>query len=153
MPDTVGGAWRAGSQGATNDPTGKTASVNLADGHLQLAYSTSRYQMEANRLVSLSGGARLEAFWCADEEDVSLRSRELNTRRDESAYCEQKLELDGHPARRVEWYDEKNACTVVEYLIDAGSVQPGAAVYLNIALDDAAETAGIQTIIGALRLR
>lgn len=153
MPDTVGGAWRAGSQGATNDPTGKTASVNLADGHLQLAYSTSRYQMEANRLVSLSGGARLEAFWCADEEDVSLRSRELNTRRDEPAYSEQKLELDGHPARRVEWYDEKNACTVVEYLIDAGSVQPGAAVYLNIALDDAAETAGIQTIIGALRLR
>lgn len=42
---------------------------------------------------------------------------------------------------------------MVEYLIDAGSVQPGAAVYLNIALDDAAETAGIQTIIGALRLR
>ena len=153
MPDTVGGAWTAGSQGATNDPTGKTASVTLADGHLQLAYSTSRYEMKVNRLVSLSGGAELEACWCADEETVGLRSRELNARRDEPGYLDRKLELDGCPARRVEWYDEANACTVLEYLIDAANVRSGAAVYLKITLYDPDELTGIQTILDALRLK
>lgn len=153
MPDTVGGAWTAGSQGATNDPTGKTASVTLADSHLQLAYSTSRYEMKVNRLVSLSGGAELEACWCADEEAVGLRSRELNARRENSSYLDQKLELNGYPARRVKWYDEAASCTVLEYLIDGASIQSGAAVYLKITLYDPQELTGIQTILDALRLK
>lgn len=152
MPDTVNGAWTADSQGATNDPTGKTAAVTLADGHLRLAYSTSRYGMEVNRLVSLSGSVRLEAYWCGDEEATSLRSRELNSRRGAAGYAEGSLELDGYPARMVQWYDETQDCTVLEYLIDAGSIRPGAAAYLYITLEDTDELAGIQTVIDALHL-
>lgn len=154
MPDRVGGAWVPGSQGVANDPTGKTASVMVADGHAALVYSTARYRSgEGDDLSSLDGGVRFYAIWCAGEETAQGYGEAMTARRCYPDFTEQEFYVGGYPARRVSYYDSDSRFNAIEYLIDVSGSESGAAVYLLITLEDTADTAAADAVVSTFQLQ
>ena len=154
MPDRVGGAWVPGSQGVANDPTGKTASVTVAEGHAALVYSTARYRSgEGDDLSSLDGGVRFYAIWCAGEETAQDYGEAMTARRCYPDFTEQEFYVGGYPARRVSYYDSDSRFNAIEYLIDVSGSGSGAAVYLLITLEDTADTAAADAVVSTFQLQ
>lgn len=150
MPDAVGGEWIAGSQGATNDPSGRTATVTLADGHALLAYSTSQFRAEDGALTALDGSVRMEGHWCATAAETQEKDRLLDGHADEAQAAELAMQVNGHAARRCFRHDEETQEFVLEYLIDA---KQDTALYLCITLQSGDDCPRAESVVSTLQLR
>lgn len=153
MPTAVGGEWVAGSQGATNDPSGRTATATMAAGHALFAYSTSQYRAEGGILTALDSGVRIEGSWCGEETATREKTLLLNDRADKPQFTELELRVNGHSARKCFWHDEENGEYVLEYLIDAGGAEQGAALYLHITLQSETDRSRAESVVSTLQLR
>lgn len=153
MPSAVGGEWAAGSQGVTNDPSGRTATVTMAEGHALLAYSTSQFRAEGECLIALNDGVRIAGCWCAAASEADEKDALLDSRADEPHFTERGQRVNGRWARRCFWYDEEAQEFVLEYLIDADDAAQGAALYLHITLQSEDDAPRAESAVSTLQLR
>lgn len=154
MPDTVGGEWVAGSQGVSNDPTGKTATAVVADGRAILVYSTSQYKTGTEYdLVSLDGTVRFTVSWCSGTQEITGSLEKMNDSRTQTNATEQDLYVNGYTAHRVSYYDSATGLNRIEYLIEAGSVYPDQGAYLSVTMTKEEDGDGVDAVAGTFQLR
>lgn len=154
MPDTVGGEWVAGSQGVSNDPTGKTATAIVADGRAVLVYSTSQYKTGTEYdLVSLDGTVRFTVSWCSGTQEITGSLEKMNDGRTQTNATEQDLYVNGYTAHRVSYYDSATGLNRIEYLIEAGSVYPDQGAYLSVTMTKEEDGDGVDAVAGTFQLR